>query len=441
MKRRTFVGAGASALLAGCDWDWLAARQGLQGGYVGANVTLGHRLRSGGFPPPSFEGQVDVAIVGAGVAGLAVARQLRRAGIDRYRLFDLEDEAGGNARGHVIAGMGCPLGAHYLPTPGAPAQDVRDLLVELGLLRVQAGRDVYDELTLCHSPQERLLIGSQWQEGLLPMINVDAQALRDYRRFATLVAQARATLPFAIPTVLAGWAPGLDALDGQSFAQWLAAQGLDSTAMRWYLNYCCRDDYGAPLGQVSAWAGLHYFASRHGFRAPGTDGPDDRDELLTWPEGNAWLTRHLAAAHAAQLQTASLTTRVQPTARGVQIDVWNDALGRSERWTADQVVLCTPLFISARLLAADAPAALTATAARIRYAPWLVANVWVPEPLDERPGAPRAWDNVMMGDSPQGLGYVDAMHQSTRPTPASIGPTVLTYYMSFGTAPAAREAL
>ena len=38
----------------------------------------------------------------------------------------------------------------------------------------------------------------------------------------------------------------------------------------------------------------------------------------------------------------------------------------------------------------------------------------------------------------EGLGYVDAMHQSTRPYP---GPTVLTAYMSWGGDPAHRRAL
>ena len=49
------------------------------------------------------------------------------------------------------------------------------------------------------------------------------------------------------------------------------------------MNYCCRDDYGAMAADTSAWAGVHYFASR----APEEKGP------LTWPEGNGWITRLL----------------------------------------------------------------------------------------------------------------------------------------------------
>ncbi len=49
---------------------------------------------------------------------------LMRAGVDDVRLLDLEDSAGGNSRGHALGGMRCPLGAHYLPTPGPSATEV-----------------------------------------------------------------------------------------------------------------------------------------------------------------------------------------------------------------------------------------------------------------------------------------------------------------------------
>ena len=38
--------------------------------------------------------------------------------------------------------------------------------------------------------------------------------------------------------------------------------GSTSPAMRWYADYACRDDYGALARDTSAWAGVHYFASR-----------------------------------------------------------------------------------------------------------------------------------------------------------------------------------
>ena len=104
---------------------------------------------------------------------------------------------------------------------------------------------------------------------------------------------------FALPAHRSRWNAELAALDATTFAQWLAANGVTDTALTTYLDYCCRDDYGAGLAEVSAWAGVHYFASRHGFVAPGDGEANEagtaREAVFTWPEGNAWLTQRLAA--------------------------------------------------------------------------------------------------------------------------------------------------
>src|SRR4029450_6024024 len=111
-----------------------------------------------------------------------------------------------------------------------------------------------------------------------------------YRRFAGDVARAQRELGFAMPTHRAPWTRSHEALDAQTFAAWLDAAGFDDARLRDYLDYCCRDDYGAGIATVSAWAGLHYFASRHGFHAPG-DEDGEREAVFTWPQGNAWLAQ------------------------------------------------------------------------------------------------------------------------------------------------------
>jgi len=277
LTRRSLLLAGASAV-AGCTRE--VARP--EGGWVGApheSHTRGHRLRDGVPAAPSVRRRAGVVIVGAGIAGLSAARALARAGLDDFALLDLEDAPGGNSRGHAMGGIACPLGAHYLPVPGAHAHEVSEWLQEIGLSRIEHGRVVYDERHLCHSPQERLFIDGHWQDGLLPQADRGSATHTQYRRFAALVARAQSELGFAMPTVRTPWMPTHDALDAQSFAQWLDAQGLDDAKLRWYLDYCCRDDYGASAQQVSAWAGLHYFASRHGFHAPG-DEEAEREPVL-----------------------------------------------------------------------------------------------------------------------------------------------------------------
>ena len=435
-RRAVLAAAAASLPLWGCTRHDSAAPY--TGGWVGADAQRGHRLRdlkSGSLPAPALQRRAGALVVGAGISGLAAARALRQSGIDDVQVFDLEDAAGGNSRGHVLGGMACPLGAHYVPVPGERAVEVIALLEELGLRSTEHGQPVYAERHLCHSPQERLFIGGQWHEGLLPPVEAlpaeqRASTQAQYAQFSAAVRRMSEGAAFCMPTARASWRPVLEALDAVPFAQWLGAQGLNAPALRWYLDYCCRDDYGAGAAQVSAWAGIHYFASRHGFHAPG-EANEERDAVLTWPEGNAWISRRLAAALGERLHSGCIALRVSEGRFDTSVDVWNVRTSQAERWTAAQVVLAVPLFVAARLLEAP-PAALTQAAAAMRYAPWLVANLELTQALDDRPGAPASWDNVAYSAAATGsaaLGYVDAMHQSTRPHP---GPTVLTAYWALG---------
>ena len=409
--------------------------------WVGAQLARGHRLRSvAALPVARVQRKARVVVVGGGIAGLAAARAFQRQGIDDVALLELEDAAGGNSRGHRIAGMACPLGAHYLPLPTAASWEVAEWLHEIGLLKTELGRTVADERHLCHSPQERLFIDGAWSEGLLPPADPGSATAAQYRQFAQAVRAAQGSdgSAFTLPAHRSPWTSELAALNRQTFADWLSAQGLTDERLRWYLDYCCRDDYGAGAGTVSAWAGLHYFASRHGFHAPG-DGAAEREAVFTWPDGNAWLVQRLTAPLSSRIHGGRTVLRVAESRHGVQVLAWDEATSQVEAWTAQQVVLALPLFIAARVLESP-PDALRQAAALLQHAPWLVANVHIDGPLLDRPGAPASWDNVRYdptlhpnpGPTPNrgpnpgtALGYVDAMHQSLRPY---AGATVLTAY-------------
>ena len=387
-------------------------------------------------PTPAVQRRATVLIVGAGIAGLAAARAFTQRGMADVHVLELEDRCGGNSRGHVLGGMACPLGAHYLPLPAPESREVNELMHALGLLRTELGRTVADERHLCHSPQERLFIAGAWAEGLLPPADPGSATARQYQRFAQVVQALQGptsnTRRFALPAHRSAPHADVIALDRFTFAAWLAAQGFDDERLLWYLDYCCRDDYGAGINTVSAWAGIHYFASRHGFHAPG-DSAAEREAVFTWPEGNAWLAQRIAQPLLDRLHTGRTVLRVSESRHDVQVLAWDEAAGQAEQWTAQQVVLAVPLFIAARIVQ-NAPPALTEAAALLQHAPWLVANLQLDAPLLDRPGAPPSWDNVVYGS--RGLGYVDAMHQSLR---AHAGPTVLTAYHALQ--PAERAAL
>lgn len=431
VARRRVLGGLAAGLgvamtpeMSGCARRDDGAAAIAQAQWIGAGAARGHRLRAfrgGGLPAAAAQRRTDVLVIGAGIAGLAAARALARGGVQDIALLELEDAPGGNSRGHALAGLHCPLGAHYLPVPAEPAHEVLAWLHQIGLLTQRAGRTVADERHLCHSPQERLFVDGAWHEGLLPPAEPGSATLAQYRAFAHEVARAQ-RLGFAIPTRRAPWTADHAALDAETFGAWLDRRGLNDARLRWYLDYACRDDYGAGSAEVSAWAGLHYFASRHGFHAPGDDA-GEREAVFTWPEGNAWLAERLAAPQRERLHAARTVLRLQETRAGVEALAWDETGGRAEAWHARAAVLALPLFIAARLLDAPPPALREAAAAQA-HAPWLVANLLLREPLLDRGiGAPPAWDNVAYGSTT--LGYVDAGHQRLDPRPAS---TVITAY-------------
>ena len=277
-----------------------------------------------------------------------------------------------------------------------------------------------------------------WQDGLLPSAEGRPATLAQYRAFGQRVGHLQRTLGFAVPSHRVPWTAGHAALDAETFAAWLAREGLGDERLLAHLDYACRDDYGAGLASVSAWAGIHYFASRHGFHAPGDDA-GEREGVLTWPEGNAWLTRRMAAplveGAGGRLRAGRVVQRIEAGRQGVTVDAWDAATDTVERWQAINCIVALPVFVAARVVV-NAPDFLREAAARTRFSPWLVANLHIERALHDRPGAPPSWDNVLYGSA--GLGYVDAMHQNLQRVPDA---TVLTYYSALGDAPDARRQL
>jgi len=306
------------------------------------------------------------------------------------------------------------------------------------LANAQGERPLYEERYLCGDPQERLYRNGMWQDSLLPEIGVTGEDRRQYRRFEEIMAAFKARRgrngrkAFAIPVADSADDPDLLALDSVTVKEFLLARGLDSRPLHWYVNYACRDDFGTDYSQVSAWAGVHYFASRDGKAEnadPGT--------VLTWPEGNGWVVRQLVEKLGPQLETRAEVFRIRDGTRGVAVDYLRLGDGHAARLEAERVIFAAPLFLVPYVIK-DAPPERVAASREFQYAPWLVANLTLKSAPANRAGAPLSWDNVIY-DSP-GLGYVVATHQALRTAP---GPTVLTYYypLSHSAPAAARERL
>lgn len=386
----------------------------------GASAAIGHRLRSGGFSTPNVVEYTNTVIAGSGVAGLTAARKLHQQGIS-FKVLELEPRPGGNAGFGENAYSAYPIGAHYLPLPNLSNQPLLELLQEAGILTGynDAGLPVYRETDLCFDPEERLYIHDRWQEGLVPQLGISASASSEIRRFLSEMERLRwikgadQRFAFDIPVADSSTDQQFTALDHISMKTWMEQNGYHSEELNWYLDYCCRDDYGAGTAAISAWAGIHYFAGRKGKAANA-----ESSQVLTWPQGNGRLTQHLLQFSKDALQTGCLVYQVTPAGEKVQVDYFDVKSQTTHRIIADHCILATPQFVTHRLLPAM-PAA-----DGFVYSPWLVANIT----LDQIPassGYPLCWDNVVYKG--RSLGYVNAQQQ----TLSQIAPEkqVITWYL------------
>lgn len=434
MKRREFLTSCAALGLAACTGD-IAEAPLPPGELSGSAFPRGHRLRQKqGVVRLSEEAaetrRVPLLIVGGGVSGLSAGWKLQRAGFNDFVIADLEDRVGGNSRYGENAVSRYPLGAHYLPLPGPEARAVREMLADFGVLQgdPQALRPTYDERYLCATPQERLYLRGSWHDGLLPR-PADAAERDRIEAFQRRIEAWRTwrdrhgRRAFAIPMEYSSRDPALLALDRMTLGEWLHREGLDCPALRWYLHYTSRDDFGTGIDAVSAWAGLHYFACRDGEAANVTNAAGDI--VLTAPEGNGWLVRRLEQRLQPRLLCGAMVTAIRARDRHVEADLWLANEGRSLRIEAEQLIWAGPVFVLGRVWP-DAPAEVRRAAQTLEYAPWLVANLTLAEAPHTRAGAPLAWDNVLHDGA--GLGYVVATHQQLRIRP---GATVITYYRAF----------
>jgi hypothetical protein len=450
MRRRSFLLGAATAAVAGTAGYYRSRIVETTPELSYPGMQAGHALRDGAsWPQPSATLRHEVAILGAGVAGLSCAWKLAREGFTDFVVVQ-GPEFAGNAAAGQRDGLDYPLGAHYLPLPSLASTHVREMLADFGIIERGAGesRPYYDESILVHSPQERLLRDGHWEEGLLPMTGLPDADVAQHRKFLALIDRLHTEVGsdgrkvFSIPIALSSRDPAWRALDTLTFRQWLEREGYTSPALHWYLNYCCRDDYGASYDVVSAWAGLHYFASRDGHAVNAGEGA-----VLTWPGGLSVLAQRMRDAitlklgHAGWLMPGT-AVRVQDAPAGPRVTCLvpgPDAAPRACVLQTRRTVCAMPLFVAQRILPDIRAYGYDPAVHASAHAPWMVSNfVMEGYPL-EAPGEPLSWDNVVYQG--QALGYVVSTHQLLRVTRTPRSVFTAYHALSGQTPQAARDWL
>ncbi|MGG9960149.1 NAD(P)-binding protein [Ferruginibacter sp. SUN106] len=435
MNRKQFIQTvlGATAITtvaASCN----TKKHIVKGAIIGASSNIGHLLRAEKNYTIATTIQKKVVIIGAGISGLSAARHLQANNISDFILLDLEKEAGGNAKSGANEISAFPWGAHYVPIPNNNLTEYIDFLSACGIVK-SIGEDKipqYKEEYLCFDPEERLFINGRWQDGLIPHFGVPDAELAQIDMFLKKMNIYRYTVgtdgkdAFAIPVNESSADEVYIALDQITMKDWLLKNGFTSTYLHNYVNYCTKDDFGTAYHNISAWAGIHYFAARKGKAVNST-----YSDVITWPEGNGFLVNKLKALCEPQTKTNCLATKIIMQDDKVVVEYFDVITQQYIAIEAAQCIVATPQFVASRLLHNEARAAVVKN--NFSYSPWMVANITTNE-LKQKEGAPVSWDNVVYDTA--SLGYIDATHQQLQ---LYKNKRNLTYYMPLCSADAVTE--
>jgi len=387
----------------------------------GPDAKAGHLLRGKtSFPAPCTARSVDTLIIGAGISGLSAGRWLKKQGFDNFEILELENHVGGNAHSLKNNVSAYPLGAHYITTANNDDQELIDFLEEVNVItHFENGLPFYNEYYLCFDPEERLLINGQWQEGLIPKFGIGTGDTQQLSLFFKLIGELKSArgndgkYAFNIPVDRASADPKYRALDQLSFKNYLLDKGFNSKYLFWYLDYCCKDDYGQKTDRISAWAGINYFAGHKGKAANA-----EESAVLTWPEGNGWLVGQLRTALEAHIRTSCMVYELLENPDGrIIVGVFDLLKQTTSTLTVNKVILASPQFVNQRLLGSWKR---EFDAGKVSYSPWMVANVT----LKNFGSAGLSWDNVPYGTP--SVGYVYAGQQQVTSTEND---SVITFYL------------
>ncbi|MBX9694261.1 MAG: FAD-dependent oxidoreductase, partial [Cyanobacteria bacterium] len=347
---------------------------------------------------------------------------LQKSGFNDFLVLELEKEVGGNSSFGQNNISAYPWGAHYVPLANEESAYVREFFEELGIISgYQDGLANYNDLYLCHDPQERLYKDGVFQEGLVPKRGLQKNDEDEIARFFETIKQLRQSKgkdgkhAFAIPLDLSSEDAEFRDLDKISMSVWLEKNRFSSKPLLWYLNYCCRDDYGGTCDKVSAWAGLHYFAGRRGKAANA-----ETNSVVTWPEGNGFLVQKLKEKLKDKIINGSMVSELKLEENQVTAKFIETTDRKPSSLSCDYAILCIPRFVALHVLQNYGAATKPSLP---EYSPWLVANLSLSN-IPSGKGEDVAWDNVSYYS--QSLGYVVATHQSITTRQKN---TVITYYL------------
>ncbi len=417
--------------------------------YLGQDSAFLHKIRES-FDYSKVEvntNYYDCIVLGGGISGLSSIYHLEKNTREKnksgnylpakYLLLEAQNDIGGNSQsGSFKNGENeiskYPYGAHYLPIPSTELSELNNFLLKsnISYFDPELNQTLYNPEYLIHSPETKLLYLGRWHDGLIPFESLNQEELLEIAKFNEIIHKFRIRVgsdnknAFSIPISNSSRDEDLLELDKISFKDFLESQQLNSKFLHWFVNYATKDDYGCEYNETSAWAGIHYFASRPQDESSSTN--KHQPDLLTWPEGNGFLVKKFKEQINSEVRCNCLILQVAPTDDGNYLVYYLDR-GKNKiiALKTKSIISSLPHFINKRIFSSSLFSNNKSLPnLETDYTPWLVANLNIETLPAKYKNIP--WDSISFySDS---LGFVRADHQNL--TPKNTG-AVLSYYLPY----------
>ena len=208
-----------------------------------------------GGPPPEPAEQIDVAVVGGGLSGLASAYMLRH---HNTVLFELRDRFGGNSMGEVWQDINYSMGGAYFITPD-PGSFLHHFYHELGLHR----------LIRINNPPDPMELNGVIRDDFWTGAGDSQDEKRAFRRYAQVVTDVwnnqYPDIPLSKDPVEAARVRALDLLTFRQDVEQRMGMPLTPLLAAGVQSYFF-SSFDAPMEDISAACGWNFVAAEEGGR-------------------------------------------------------------------------------------------------------------------------------------------------------------------------------
>jgi protoporphyrinogen oxidase len=365
---------------------------------VFTDIHTGHLLFESQAYPEQPVQRIETVIVGGGIAGLSAASQLK--GRD-FMLFELSENLGGTSSWHEHDDISFAQGAHYdMAYPANYGQQVLELLESMDIIEYQKWKDSWSfkdrQHIITHRRKSQCYDHGTVRQEVLPQDEL-------YKQFNQLIERYKGEM--VMPSRLINRQH--HALNQLNFKDFLEQQFTLTPAFLRGLDYHMLDDWGGTTSQVSALAGIHYFACR----------PYHKEvvDLFSPPNGNGYFIEKLAGLHQHGLHTSHLVKSVEESKGHFEVkvvDIQNKVIKSIQ---ANKVIYAGQKHALKYIMPDQYPLFKENV-----YAPWLVLNFVIRNELDEI----GYWQNEMITDDITFMGFMDSNQQEQ----TGAGKRILTAY-------------